>query len=61
MLYVDPTSRSPVRIQAPFVDTPEIEEVVNHIKNKYMKGLSEDDIYDEELVKLIESHINIGG
>ncbi len=61
MLYVDPTSRFPIRIQAPFVDTPEIEEVVTHIKNKYMKGLSEDDIYDEELVKLIESHINIGG
>ena len=61
MLYVDPTSRYPIRIQAPFVDTPEIEEVVAHIKTKYMKGLSEDDIYDEELVKLIESHITIGG
>ncbi len=59
MLYVDPTSRHPLRIQAPFVDTPEIELVVDHIKKKYMKWLTEEDIYDPELVKLIEARWGI--
>ncbi len=60
MLYVDPTARHPIRIQAPFVDTPEIEEVVQYIRNKYMKWLSEEDVYDEELVKLLEWKVGIG-
>lgn len=61
MLYVDPSSRYPIRIQAPFVDTPEIESVVTYIREKYMKWISEDDIYDEELVKLLEWKVWIGG
>lgn len=59
MLYVDPASRHPVRIQAPLVDTADIEDVVGYIRSKYMKWLSEDDIYNEELVWLIESKIGI--
>lgn len=55
MLYIDPTSRHPLRIQAPFVDTPEIESVAAYIKTKYMKNLTEEDIYDPELVRLIEA------
>ena len=60
MLYMDPTSRYPIRVQAPFVDTPEIEEVVNKLKSKYMKDLAEEDVYDPGLMKLLESHIQIG-
>lgn len=60
MLYMDPTSRQPLRIQAPFVDTPEIEAVVTKLRAKYMQGLSEDDVYDPELVKLLNSHMQIG-
>jgi DNA segregation ATPase FtsK/SpoIIIE-like protein len=37
MLYIDPTTKRPIRIQAPFVDTPEIERVVKTLKNKYMQ------------------------
>lgn len=54
MLYVDPTTRHPIRIQAPFVDTPEIEEVVHHLKKHYMKWLDEQDIYDSELTWLLD-------
>jgi DNA segregation ATPase FtsK/SpoIIIE-like protein len=34
---MDPTTREPIRIQAPFVDTDEIEEIVAKLKDKYMK------------------------
>ena len=36
MLYMDPSTKRPIRIQAPFVDTPEIERVVQRLKHKYM-------------------------
>ncbi len=34
---MDTTTRDAVRIQAPFVDTDETEEVVQKLKAKYMK------------------------
>lgn len=36
MLYMDPSTKRPIRIQGAFVDTPEIERVVQRLKNKYM-------------------------
>jgi len=37
MLYIDSNTRFPLRIQAPFVSTDEIEKVVQTLKEKYMK------------------------
>jgi DNA segregation ATPase FtsK/SpoIIIE-like protein len=61
---MDPSTKRPIRIQAPFVDTPEIERVVQRLKHKYMEGLSEDDIYHPEIMKALENNLettsNIG-
>jgi DNA segregation ATPase FtsK/SpoIIIE-like protein len=37
MLYSDPATKFPVRMQAPFVTTAEIDKIVEQIKLKYMK------------------------
>ena len=55
MLYMDPSTKSPIRIQAPFVSTEEIEKVAQALKNKYMDGLTEEDIYNQEIVSLLEN------
>ena len=55
MLYMDPSTKSPIRIQAPFVSTEEIEKVTLALKNKYMDGLTEEDIYNPEIVSLLEN------
>jgi DNA segregation ATPase FtsK/SpoIIIE, S-DNA-T family len=60
MLYMDSNTRFPVRIQAPFVSTDEIEEIVQTLKSKYMKWLSEDDIYNPEIVQALESKLEKG-
>jgi len=57
MLYIDPTTKRPIRIQAPFVETPEIERVVAKLKSKYMQWLSEDDIYNPEIIQALESKL----
>lgn len=57
MLYIDPTTKRPIRIQAPFVDTAEIERVVKTLKNKYMQWLSESDIYNPEIIQALESKL----
>jgi len=36
LLYIDPNTKHPIRIQAPYVGTEEIERVVQTLKNKYM-------------------------
>lgn len=54
MLYMDPNTKYPLRIQAPFVSTEESESVVEEIKEKYMKGINESDIYNAELVAILE-------
>jgi len=52
---MDPSTKSPIRIQAPFVSTEEIEKVAQALKNKYMDGLTEEDIYNQEIVGLLEN------
>lgn len=54
MLYLDATTKFPIRIQAPFVDTPEIERIMSSLKEKYMTWLTEDDIYHPEIVRILE-------
>ena len=60
MLYMDPYTKSPIRIQAPFVSTEEIEKVVMTLKTKYMGGLTEEDIYNQEIVSLLENKLEAG-
>lgn len=57
MLYMDPSTKFPIRIQAPFIATEEIEKVVAQLRNKYMQGLSEDDIYNQEIITALESRL----
>jgi len=52
---MDPSTKFPIRIQAPFVSTEEIEKVVASLKNKYMQGLTEEDIYNPEIIAALES------
>lgn len=54
MLYIDTTTKFPVRMQSPFVDTPEIEKIIHALKEKYMQGLTEEDIYHPEIVRVLE-------
>jgi len=54
MLYLDTTTKYPIRMQSPFVDTPEIEKIIKALKDKYMKWLTEDDIYHPEIVRILE-------
>jgi DNA segregation ATPase FtsK/SpoIIIE, S-DNA-T family len=60
MLYIDPSTKHPIRIQAPFVSTEEIEKVVQTLKNKYMWWLTEEDIYNPEIVQMLESKLETG-
>lgn len=60
LLYIDPSTKHPIRIQAPFVSTEEIEKVVQTLKNKYMWWLTEDDIYNPEIVQMLESKMEAG-
>ncbi len=57
MLYMDPKTKHPIRIQAPFVSTSEIDRIVSTLKNKYMQGLSEDDIYHPEIIQALEDKL----
>lgn len=55
MLYIDPTTKSPLRIQAPFISGLETEKIVDELKAKYMQGITESDIYNPELMALLEA------
>ena len=57
MLYMDPSTKFPIRIQAPFVSTEEIERVVSQLRNKYMQNLTEEDIYHPEIITALESKV----
>lgn len=57
MLYMDPSTKFPIRIQAPFVSTEEIERVVSQLRNKYMQNLTEEDIYHPEIIAALESKL----
>ena len=54
MLYMD-TKITDLRIQWAFVDTKEIDAVVDHLKRKYMVGLTEDDVYNQDIINALES------
>ena len=56
MLYMDPNTKFPVRLQSPFVDTDETEKIVSSIKEKYMQGISENDIYHPEIINILEDN-----
>lgn len=53
MLYMDPANNVPIRMQAPLITTEETDEVVAAIKEKYMKWLTENDIYNQEIMNLL--------
>lgn len=53
LLYIDPNNKFPVRIQSPYVDTLETEKVVSYLKEKYMKGINEEDIYHPEIINIL--------
>lgn len=57
LLYMDPSTKFPIRMQAPFIATDEIDRVVAHLRNKYMEGLSEEDIYHPEIIAALESKL----
>ena len=55
LLYSDPKHKYPLRIQGPFIDTVETENIIHAIKMKYMEGLTEADIYHPEIMRILES------
>jgi len=55
LLYMDPKSKFPIRIQWPFIDTPETQKIVESIKEKYMSNLTEEDIYHPEIMRILEN------
>lgn len=55
LLYMDPKTKFPLRVQAPFISTGETEEIVRAIIDKYMVWLTENDIYHPEIIRLLES------
>ncbi len=57
LLYIDTTTKRPIRAQSPFVETWEIERVVQTLKDKYMQWLSEEDIYNPEIIQALEDKV----
>lgn len=57
MLYMDPSTKFPIRIQSPFITTEEIESIVAQLRNKYMQGINEEDIYNPEIIAALESRL----
>jgi DNA segregation ATPase FtsK/SpoIIIE, S-DNA-T family len=57
MLYLDPKTKYPIRVQGCFVSTAETEAVIEEIRMKYMKeqGLNEGDTYHPEIMRILES------
>lgn len=60
MLYMD-TKITDLRVQGAYVDTREIDAVVEHLKNKYMQWLTEEDVYNQEIINTLESKAEIWG
>lgn len=55
LLYMDPKTKFPLRVQAPYISTGETEEIVRAIVDKYMVWLNEHDIFHPEIIRLLES------
>lgn len=54
MLYMD-AKITDLRVQWAYVDTKEIDAVVEYLKQKYMVWLTEDDVYNQEIISALES------
>ena len=52
-LFVSPSHKYPIRIQAPFISTDDIEDIISDLKEKYLKGLDKENIYDSELIDIL--------
>lgn len=55
LLYMDPKTKFPIRVQAPYISTGETEEIVRAIIDTYMVGLTENDIFHPEIIRLLEN------
>ncbi len=55
LLYIDPTTKFPLRVQAPFVSTEEVDRIVEYLRDKYMQWLSEEQVYDQEIINILNS------
>lgn len=55
LLYSSAEYKFPIRVQAPYIDTGETEDLVRAIKEKYMTWISESDIYHPEIMRILES------
>jgi S-DNA-T family DNA segregation ATPase FtsK/SpoIIIE len=57
LLFVSPNYKHPIRLQAPLVSTEDSENVIESLKEKYLKWVENaDEIYDQELVSIIEDN-----
>jgi DNA segregation ATPase FtsK/SpoIIIE-like protein len=56
MLYLDPKTKYPIRVQGCFVSTAETEAVIDEIRMKYMKEqwLNDGDTYHPEIIRILE-------
>jgi len=57
-LFMDTTTKYPVRLQAPYVSTEETEEIVTSLKAKYMQWLTENDIYHPDVMSALDGKKN---
>ena len=55
LLYMDPKTKFPIRVQGPYISTGETEDMVRAINDKYMSNLTESDIYHPEIMRILES------
>lgn len=53
LLYMDPSNNAPIRMQWPLVTTEETDDIVSAIKKKYMQWLTENDIYNQEIINML--------
>ena len=60
LLYTDPKTKTPLRVQAPYISTEETERVVESLKERYMQDLSESDIYHKDIMALLEGRTSGG-
>ncbi len=57
LLFVSPSYKYPVRIQAPYISTVDTEKIIDEIKKRYVpSGISDEDIYDKELIDILENN-----
>lgn len=57
LLYLDPSNKNTLRIQAPYVSTYESEKIVEFLMDKYMKWVDPKNVYHPEIIKILESKV----